>query len=59
VSKIPLIAVVGRREAEHQSVTVRYRSGDEVTMPLAAFTEGATELVHTRNLARGGHLPGK
>jgi threonyl-tRNA synthetase len=56
--KIPLIAVVGRREAGQRSVTVRYRSGDEVTMPLAAFTEQATELVRTRSLEGAGHLPG-
>jgi threonyl-tRNA synthetase len=54
--RIPLIAVVGRREAEQRSVTVRYRSGEEVTMPLAAFTEQATELVRTRSLQGAGHL---
>jgi threonyl-tRNA synthetase len=55
--KIPLIVVVGRREARARAVTVRYRSGDEVTMPLAAFTEQATGLVRTKSLEGAGHLP--
>jgi len=54
--KIPLIVVVGKREAAARAVTVRYRSGEEVTMPLAAFTEQATGLVRTKSLDGAGHL---
>jgi threonyl-tRNA synthetase len=54
--KIPLIVVVGRREAGRRSVSVRYRSGQEVSMPLEAFVEHVTELVRTRSLAGAGHL---
>jgi threonyl-tRNA synthetase len=55
--KIPLILVVGRREAEQQGVTVRYRSGEEKPMSLDAFTEHALELVRTKSLEGAGHLP--
>jgi threonyl-tRNA synthetase len=54
--KIPLIVVVGRREAERRSVSVRYRSGEEVPMALDAFVEHVTELVRTRSLKGAGHL---
>jgi threonyl-tRNA synthetase len=55
--KIPLILVVGRREAEQQGVTVRYRSGEEKPLSLDAFTEHALELVRTKSLEGAGHLP--
>jgi threonyl-tRNA synthetase len=54
--KIPLIVVVGRREAEQRVVTVRYRSGQEVPMPLDEFVAHAKDLVRTRNLDGAGHL---
>jgi threonyl-tRNA synthetase len=54
--KIPLIAVVGKREAEQRSVTVRYRSGEEIPMPLTEFVEQGAELVATKSLAGAGHL---
>jgi threonyl-tRNA synthetase len=54
--KIPLIVVVGRREAEQRSVSVRYRSGQEVSMPLDAFVEHVTDLVRTKSLEGAGHL---
>jgi threonyl-tRNA synthetase len=54
--KIPLIVVVGRREAEQRSVSVRYRSGEEVPMALDAFVKHVTELVRTRSLEGAGHL---
>jgi threonyl-tRNA synthetase len=54
--KIPLIVVVGKREAEARAVTVRYRTGKEVTMPLAAFAEQAAELVRAKSLEGAGHL---
>ena len=54
--KIPLIVVVGRREAEQRSVSVRYRSGEEVPMALDAFLEHVTELVGTKSLDGAGHL---
>jgi threonyl-tRNA synthetase len=54
--KIPLILVVGRREASQRSVSVRYRSGEEVPMPLDAFLAHLTELVRTKSLKGAGHL---
>ena len=54
--KIPLILVVGRREAESGSVTVRDRSGAETPMAVDAFLAYATELVRTRSLQGAGHL---
>ncbi|GGR09515.1 threonine--tRNA ligase [Streptomyces netropsis] len=54
--KIPLIVVVGRREAEERSVTVRDRSGKETPMPLDAFVGHVTELIRTKSLDGAGHL---
>ena len=54
--KIPLILVVGRREAEQQTVSVRYRSGEEVSMTVDAFVEHAQDLVHSKSLEGAGHL---
>lgn len=56
IRKIPLILVVGRREEEHQSVSVRYRSGEERSMTLDAFTEHALGLVRSKSLEGAGHL---
>jgi threonyl-tRNA synthetase len=55
--KIPLIVVVGRREAGQRSVSVRYRSGEEVPMALDAFVEHVAELVRTRSLEGAGAPP--
>jgi threonyl-tRNA synthetase len=57
--KIPLIVVVGRREAEKRSVTVRYRSAEEMLMSLDDFVTHAVELVQTKSLAYAGHLDSK
>lgn len=54
--KVPLILVVGRREAEEGTVTVRVRSGDETTMTLDAFVDHAQGLVRTKSLEGAGHL---
>ncbi|GHG75445.1 threonine--tRNA ligase [Streptomyces griseocarneus] len=54
--KIPLIVVVGRREAEERAVTVRDRSGKETPMPLDAFVGHVTELIRTKSLDGAGHL---
>ncbi|MEU1827095.1 MULTISPECIES: His/Gly/Thr/Pro-type tRNA ligase C-terminal domain-containing protein [Streptomyces] len=54
--KIPLIVVVGRREAEERSVTVCDRSGKETPMPLDAFVAHVTDLVRTKSLDGAGHL---
>jgi threonyl-tRNA synthetase len=54
--KIPLIVVVGRREVDQRTVSVRYRSGDEVPMPLDAFVTHVTDLVRTKSLEGSGHL---
>lgn len=53
--KIPLIAVVGRREAEQNTVSVRYRSGVEESMSVEAFVEHATELVRGKSLEGAGN----
>lgn len=53
--KIPLIVVVGRREAEQQTVSVRYRSGGEESMTVDAFIEHAVELVRSKSLDGAGH----
>jgi threonyl-tRNA synthetase len=54
--KIPLILVVGRREVEEQSVTVRDRSGTETQMPVDEFLTHALELVRAKSLAGAGHI---
>lgn len=54
--KGPLIVVLGRREAEQRTVTVRYRSGQEIPMPLDEFVEHAKELVQGKSLEGAGHL---
>jgi threonyl-tRNA synthetase len=54
--KGPLIVVLGRREAEQRTVTVRYRSGQETPMPLDEFVEHAKELVQSESLEGAGHL---
>lgn len=54
--KVPLILVLGRREQENESVSVRYRSGKEQSMSLADFVEQAQGLVNTRSLEGAGHL---
>lgn len=56
VRKIPLIVVVGRREVEQRTVSVRYRSGEEVSMSLDDFVAHAIELVKTKSLEGAGHL---
>ncbi len=56
--KVALIVVLGRREREHGTVSVRYRSGAEESMPLAAFVTHVTELIRTRSLDGAGHLTG-
>lgn len=54
--KIPLIVVIGRREAEQRTVTVRYRSGQETPMSLDEFVEHAKDLVRSKSLEGAGHL---
>lgn len=54
--KIPLIAVVGRREAEQHTVSVRYRSGEETSMTVDAFVDHALDLVRSKSLDGAGHL---
>lgn len=53
--KIPLIAVVGQREAEQQTVSVRYRSGKEESMTVDAFVEHAQNLVRSKSLESAGN----
>ncbi len=54
--KIPLIVVIGRREAEQRTVSVRTRSGQEVSMSLDTFVSYANELVRSKSLDGAGHL---
>lgn len=54
--KIPLIVVVGRREAEQQTVSVRCRSGEEKSMTVDAFIEHALGLIRSKSLEGAGHL---
>lgn len=54
--KIPLILVVGRREAEQHTVSVRYRSGEEAAMSVNDFTEHALDLVRSKSLEGAGHF---
>ncbi|WP_308820122.1 threonine--tRNA ligase [Pseudonocardia alni] len=56
--KIPLIVVVGRREAADRSVTVRDRSAKEMKLSLEAFVEYVRELVRCKSLEGAGHLSG-
>jgi threonyl-tRNA synthetase len=56
--KIPMIVVVGRREAEDGTVTVRDRSGHERTLPLDAFVGEALEAIRSKSLAGAGHIVG-
>jgi threonyl-tRNA synthetase len=56
IRKVPLIVVVGRREADQRAVTVRYRSGQESQMPLEQFVAHAQELVRSKSLEGAGHL---
>jgi threonyl-tRNA synthetase len=55
VHKVPLV-VVGRREVEQSSVTVRDRSGEETPMQLDAFVKYARELIDSKSLEGAGHL---
>jgi threonyl-tRNA synthetase len=54
--KIPLIVVVGRREAKQRTVTVRDRSGEEILMSLDEFAEHAKELVRSKSLQGAGQF---
>ncbi|MDQ1286655.1 MAG: threonyl-tRNA synthetase [Actinomycetota bacterium] len=54
--KIPLVVVVGRREAAQRGVTVRDRSGKETQMSLDDFVVHAKELVASKSLEGAGHL---
>jgi threonyl-tRNA synthetase len=54
--KVPLIVVVGRREAEDGTVTVRDRSGQETTMPLDDFVAHTLEVVRSKSLEGAGHI---
>lgn len=53
--KIPLILVVGRREAEQNTVSVRYRSGEERSMTIDSFVDHALDLIRTKSLEGAGH----
>jgi threonyl-tRNA synthetase len=59
VLKVPYMAVLGRREAEAGTVTVRRRGQEkkQETMPLAAFVARCAEEVRTRALTLGGEPP--
>jgi threonyl-tRNA synthetase len=54
--KVPLIVVVGRREADDGTVTVRDRSGQETTMPLDEFVAHTLQVVRSKSLEGAGHI---
>jgi threonyl-tRNA synthetase len=54
--EIPLTLVVGRREAEQQTVSVRYRCDEETAMTVDAFVDHALTLVRSKSLPGAGHL---
>ena len=54
--KIPYILVVGRREAETGTVSVRDRAGSEESMSLEAFQAMAERLTADKSLEGAGHL---
>jgi threonyl-tRNA synthetase len=54
--KTPLILVLGRREAESGSVSVRFRSGQETPMSLTGFVDYVTEQIRTKSLEGAGHI---
>ncbi len=50
LQKIPYMLVLGDREAERQSVSVRLRSGENLAaMPLPAFIERVSQVVGGRS----------
>jgi threonyl-tRNA synthetase len=53
--KVPYMAVIGRREAESGTVTVRARGAEkkQVTMPVAEFVEKVAEEIRSRALSLG------
>jgi threonyl-tRNA synthetase len=59
VLKVPYMAVLGRREAEAGTVTVRRRGQEkkQETMPLDAFVARCAEEVRTRALTLAGEAP--
>lgn len=56
IRKVPLVLLLGRREQENESVSVRYRSGKEQSMSLGAFVTHAQELVSSKSLEGADHL---
>ena len=53
---VPFIAVVGRREAEERSVTVRDRTGTETPMSLDDFVALMHDRIDTKSLIDAGHI---
>lgn len=53
---VPFIAVVGRREAEERSVTVRDRTGTETPMSLDDFVALMQDRIDTKSLIDAGHI---
>jgi len=54
--KIPLILVVGRREAETRTVTVRYRTGEDESMTIDEFLAMTARLISAKSLDWAGHI---
>lgn len=55
--KVPFTLVIGRKEVEAGTVSVRSRAGDEGAVPLEVFKERLRRLVHDKSLEGAGHLP--
>ncbi len=57
--RVPFTLVLGRREAEAGTVSVRSRAGDEGAVAFDAFRQRLASLVATKSLEGAGHvLPG-
>jgi threonyl-tRNA synthetase len=58
VQKVPWMLIVGRREADAGTVSVRLRSGEDLgPMPVDAFRELATAVVTSKSLGLAGQFP--
>jgi threonyl-tRNA synthetase len=58
VPKVPWMLIVGRREADAGTVSVRLRSGEDLgPMPVDAFRELATAVVTSKSLGLAGQFP--
>ena len=53
--RVPFVLVIGRKEAEAGTVSVRSRAGDEGAVPFEAFRERLRSMVRDKSLDSAGH----